>query len=109
MPVDNYQVWRTDLPGAAIAKVPSSQLTYSDNNLHAGQNYTYYITANPAPQVTQRLTGPGTVQGQTSSVTNSNPAPIATSNSVTITLTGQTANTNTATGPPATPLPSKLP
>jgi microsomal dipeptidase-like Zn-dependent dipeptidase len=103
MPVDNYQVWRTDLPGAAIAKVPSSQLTYSDNNLHAGQNYTYYITANPAPQVTQRLTGPGTVQGQTSSVTNSNPAPIATSNSVTLTLTGQTANTNTATGPPATP------
>ena len=103
LPVDNYQVWRTDIPGAPIGKVPSSQLTYSDNNLRAGQSYTYYITANPPSQVTQRLTGPGTVQGQTSSVTNSNPAPIATSNSVTITIPSQTGTTNTATGPPATP------
>ncbi len=101
LPVDNYQVWRTDSPAAPIAKVPSSQLTYSDNSLRTGQTYTYYVTANPAPQVTQRITALGTVQGQTSSVTNSNPAPIATSNSVTLTIPSQTANT--LTGPPAIP------
>jgi len=101
-PVDNYQVWRADTPGAPIAKVPSSQFTYSDNALLAGHSYTYYITANPAPQTTQRLTGVGTVSGQTTSVTNSNPAPIATSNSVTITTPAPTQASNPTT-PPASP------
>lgn len=101
-PVDNYQVWRSDNAGTPIAKVPSSQLTYSDNALLAGHSYTYYITANPAPQVTQRLSGPGTVSGQTTSVTNSNPAPIATSNSVTITTPAPTPGSN-PTAAPATP------
>lgn len=100
--VDNYQVWRTDTPGAPIAKVPSSQLTYSDAGLLAGHSYTYYITANPAPQVTQRITGVGTVAGQTASVTNSNPAPIATSNSVTIT-TPAPAQASNPTSAPASP------
>ena len=102
VPVDNYQVWRTDTSGAPIAKVPSSQFTYSDNALLAGHSYTYYITANPAPQVTQRLTGVGTVSGQTASVTNSNPAPIATSNSITIT-TSAPAQASNPTAPPASP------
>lgn len=100
--VDNYQVWRTDMPGAPIAKVPSSQLTYSDAGLLAGRSYTYYITANPAPQVTQRITGVGTVPGQTASATNTNPAPIATSNSVTITTPAANQASN-PTSPPATP------
>ncbi|HEX6822503.1 MAG TPA: membrane dipeptidase [Candidatus Sulfotelmatobacter sp.] len=100
--VDNYQVWRTDTVGAPIAKVPSSQLTYSDAGLLAGHSYTYYITANPASQVTQRITGVGTVAGQTPSVTNSNPAPIATSNSVTIT-TPAPAQVSNPTSLPASP------
>ncbi len=103
LPVDNYQVWRTDASGAPLAKLPSSQVTYTDNSPQGGQSYTYYITANPSPQVTQRITGPGTVQGQTSSVTNSNPAPIATSNSVTVTTPAPTPVSTTPTGPPATP------
>lgn len=100
--VDNYQVWRTDTAGAPIAKVPSSQLTYSDAGLLPGHSYTYYITANPAPQVTQRITGIGTVSGQTASVTNTNPAPIATSNSVTITTPAAIQASN-PTSPPASP------
>jgi len=100
--VDNYQVWRTDTAGAPIAKVPSSQLTYSDAGLLPGHSYTYYITANPAPQVTQRITGIGTVSGQAAIVTNANPAPIATSNSVTIT-TPAPAQVSSPTSPPASP------
>ena len=86
LPLDNYQVFRSDLPGQPIAKLPATARTFTDQALHQGQTYTYYITANPAPQVTQRLTGPGTVQGQTAQVTNNNPLPLGTSNLVAVTL-----------------------
>jgi hypothetical protein len=100
--IDNYQVWRTDTPGAPIAKVPSNQLSYSDAGLLAGHSYTYYLTANPAPQVTQRITGAGSVSGQTGTATNSNPAPIATSNAVTITTPAPSQASN-PTSPPTSP------
>ena len=84
-PVDNYQVWRSDLPGGPIAKVSATTMTWTDGSLRDARTYTYYVTANPAPQTTQRLTGPGTVQGQTAQVTNNNPLPLGTSNAVTVT------------------------
>jgi hypothetical protein len=101
--VDNYQVWRTDASSAPITTVPSSQMTYADNSLQAGQSYTYYVTANAARQVTQRVAGPGTVQGQLSSLTNLKPAPIATSNQVTITTPAADQASSTPTATPATP------